>query len=94
MSKIQVVGKQCPFSYNVKSFEIVVVCLNLNKSVCVVAKYYDVSEKYLFEEMYYIEGEDYHRWGNDDRYLVQLIASKLGLDLETEASQVQFDLEM
>lgn len=84
MSKIQVVGKQCPFSYNVKSFEIVVVGLNLNKSVCVVAKYYDVSEKYLFEEMYYIEGEDYYRWGNDDRYLVQLIASKLGLDLENE----------
>jgi hypothetical protein len=41
--KIKVEEKQIPFYYLVKSFEITIVRLELNKFVNIVAKYYDIN---------------------------------------------------
>ena len=84
MSKIQVIQQEIPFYYNVKSFSIMIIGLELNKSVSILAKYYDVDEKFLFEKMYYIEGQEYNDWGSNDDYLINLVASKLGLVLESQ----------
>jgi acid phosphatase class B len=84
MSKIQVIQQEIPFYYNVKSFSIMIIGLELNKSVSILAKYYDVDDKFLFEEMYYIEGQEYSNWGSNDDYLINLVASKLGLVLEPQ----------
>ena len=84
MSKIQVEEKEIPFYYLVKSFEIVIVGLELNKYVNFLEKYYDVNYVYLFEKFYFIDGQEYLDWGSDDEYLINLVASKFGLDIEIE----------
>jgi hypothetical protein len=99
MSKIQVEEKQIPFYYLVKSFDVMIVGLELNKYVNVLAKYYDVNDVYLFEKIYFIEGQEYLDWGSNDEYLIDLIASKLGLvqirlelnEAEPEPIQLIFD---
>jgi hypothetical protein len=83
MYKIQVEEKQIPFYYLVKSFDIIIIGLELNKYVNVLAKYYDINNVFLFEKQYFIEGQEYLEWGNNDEYLINLIASKLELIVET-----------
>ena len=83
MYKIQVEEKEIPFYYLVKSFDIIIIGLELNKYVNVLAKYYDVNDVFLFEKHYFIEGQGYLDWGNNDEYLINLIASKLELIVET-----------
>lgn len=82
MSKIQVIEKQIPFYYNVKSFEIIITGLQLNQLVILIARCYDIDNKFLFDKIYTIEGEEYLLWGNDDEYLINLVALKLGVVLE------------
>jgi hypothetical protein len=94
MSKIQVEEKQIPFYYLVKSFDVMIVGLELNKYVNVLAKYYDVNDVYLFEKIYFIEGQEYLDWGSNDEYLINLIASKLGLVVESQLTQLKSVIEI
>jgi hypothetical protein len=84
MSKIQVEEKEIPFYYLVKSFDIIIIGLELNKYVNVLAKYYDINDVYLFEKIYFIEGQEYLDWGSDDEYLINLVASKFGLVIQSQ----------
>jgi hypothetical protein len=94
MSKIQVEEKQIPFYYLVKSFDVMIVGLELNKYVNVLAKYYDVNDVYLFEKIYFIEGQEYLDWGSNDEYLINLVASKLGLVVESQLTQLKSVIEI
>jgi hypothetical protein len=94
MSKIQVEEKQIPFYYLVKSFDITIVGLELNKYVNVLAKYYDVNDVYLFEKIYFIEGQEYLDWGSNDEYLINLVALKLGLVVESHLTQLKSVIEI
>jgi hypothetical protein len=94
MSKIQVEEKQIPFYYLVKSFDVMIVGLELNKYVNVLAKYYDVNDVYLFEKIYFIEGQEYLDWGSNDEYLINLISSKLGLVVESQLTQLKSVIEI
>jgi hypothetical protein len=94
MSKIQVEEKQIPFYYLVKSFDVMIVGLELNKYVNVLAKYYDVNDVYLFEKIYFIEGQEYLDWGSNDEYLINLIASKLELVVESQLTQLKSVIEI
>jgi hypothetical protein len=94
MSKIQVVEKEIPFYYLVKSFDVMIVGLELNKYVNVLAKYYDVNDVYLFEKIYFIEGQEYLDWGSDDEYLINLVASKFKLVVESQLTQLKSVIEI
>jgi len=78
MSKVLVVEQTMNVPYLVDSFVIILGDLRLNESVSVgVQLYYGQQQVYFTSFM--IEGEEYSAWGNDDNYLKNLVASKLGL---------------
>lgn len=79
MDNVIVNEQQIPFYYNVKSFDIIVTGLQLNTLVNIIARCYDVNNKFLFDQVFVIEGQEYLNWGNNDEYLVDLVCSKLGL---------------
>jgi hypothetical protein len=78
MSKVLVVEKSLDVPYLVDSFVIILGDLRLNESVSVGAQLYYKEERVYFTS-FVIEGEEYTAWGNDDNYLKNLVASKLGL---------------
>jgi hypothetical protein len=76
---VKVYEKDLSRSYQVSSFSIHVVSIELNVSVSVSVSCYDSNGHLSLTEFFVIDGIDYANWSNDDDYLKQLIASKLGL---------------
>jgi hypothetical protein len=78
MSKVLVVEQTMNVPYLVDNFTIILGDLRLNESVAVgVQLYYGLRQ--VHHTSFVIEGEEYAGWGNDDNYLKNLVASKLGL---------------
>jgi len=78
MSKVLVVEQTINVPYLVDSFVIILGDLRLNESVSVGVQLYYGQQQVYFTS-FFIEGEEYSAWGNDDNYLKNLVASKLGL---------------
>jgi len=78
MSKVLVVEQTINVPYLVDSFVIILGDLRLNESVSVGVQLYYGQQQVYFTS-FFIEGEEYFAWGNDDNYLKNLVASKLGL---------------
>jgi hypothetical protein len=78
MSKVLVVEQTVNVPYLVDSFVIILGDLRLNESVAVGVQLYYKEERVYFTS-FVITGEEYSNWGNDDNYLKNLVASKLGL---------------
>lgn len=93
-NEIVVVEKEVSLSYLVNSFDMNVIILSLGCSACVIANTYDSSGKRLYEKQFVIEGAEYDAWGNDDNYLKQLIASKLGLEIKPSPISVGNNIQL
>jgi hypothetical protein len=78
MSKVLVVEQSVNVPYLVDSFVIILGDLRLNESVAVGVQLYYKEERVYFTS-FMIAGEEYAAWGNDDNYLKNLVATKLGL---------------
>lgn len=88
---VNVFEKDISRSYQVVSFSINVVSIELNVSVSVSVSCYDANNCLSLTDFFVISGDEYNAWGNDDEYLKQLIASKLGLVIKPEIELI-FDV--
>jgi len=64
------------------SFRIEILTLVLKSSVTINAVCFNSDNNIVKTQIFNIMGEEYESWGNDDNYLVNLVAEKLGLTLE------------
>ena len=64
-------------SVNIIRFEIKVVELVLYTSVSLQAYLYDENNKIQQVKMYYLTGDDYNNWSNDDTYIVDYVKNHL-----------------
>lgn len=78
MSKVLVVEQTINVPYLVDSFVIILGDLRLNESISIGVECYYQDRRVHFTS-FVIAGEEYNAWGNDDNYLKNLVASKLGL---------------
>ncbi len=65
----------------VKYFKVHVVGLNLFTSVTLAVTLYDAQGNGVGNRSYTLTGDEYLGWNNDDQYLVNLVAQKLGFTL-------------
>ncbi len=65
----------------VKSFKVDVISLDLFKSVTVLATLFCEDGSCVGTRTYTIEGAEYLAWNNDDQYLINTVAQKLGFTL-------------
>jgi hypothetical protein len=65
----------------VKSFKLQVSGLELFQSVSVTAILFDETKNYAGVRNFVIAGDEYLAWNNNDQYLVDLVAAKLGFTL-------------
>ena len=55
--------------------------LILHTSVEIFVTFCDENDQHLSREMILLEGEEYSNWGNDDQYLIDMVCSKLNLEV-------------
>jgi hypothetical protein len=65
----------------VKYFKVYVVGLDLFNSVTLSVSLYDENSSTVGNRTFMIEGAEYLSWNNDDQYLIDLVAQKLGFTL-------------
>jgi hypothetical protein len=65
----------------VKYFKIYVVGLDLFTSVTLSVTLYDENSNAVGNRSFVVEGAEYLAWNNDDQYLIDLVAQKLGFTL-------------
>lgn len=65
----------------VSKFDIKVVSIILNSSVSLLVSCYTNEDVLVSEEIMLLSGEAYQQWGVDDFYIIQFVASELGLTL-------------
>lgn len=70
----------------ISSFSIRVQQLDLFKSVSLVVMLFDTDGNIVETKFLTLEGEDYLGWNNDDQYIVNYVANKLNLNLESSSS--------
>lgn len=67
---------------NVAFFEVRVMSLELFKSVSVMVMLKDAGGKCVSVRNFTIHGDEYFAWNNDDTYLINLVAERLGFTLK------------
>lgn len=82
-NSVEVVEQEVLLPYLVSSFDMNVIVVQLNVQATVIVNTFDKDRNRLYEKQIIIEGEDYDNWGNDDDYLKNLVASKLGLQIKS-----------
>jgi len=82
-NSVEVVEQEVLLPYLVSSFDMNVIVVQLNVQATVIVNTFDKDRNRLYEKQIIIEGEDYTNWGNDDDYLKNLVASKLGLQIKS-----------
>lgn len=78
MSVVPVVESIINVPYSIDKFIMILGDLKLNESIGIGVECYYQDRK-VYYTSFLIQGEEYTAWGNDDDYLKNLIASKLGL---------------
>lgn len=60
----------------------------LGEKAIVKVSFYEAGSEFspLDTQMFYVEGDEYKAWGNDDTYLENLIYNKLGLQKKSTIS--------
>ncbi len=66
---------------NIHSFRVFVAGLELFKSVTVIAVLQDENGNSMTSRTFTFEGAEYLAWNNDDQYLVNKVAERLGFTL-------------
>jgi len=82
-NSVEVVEQEILLPYLVSSFDMNVIVVQLNVQATVIVNTFDSNRNKLYDKQIIIEGEDYTNWGNDDDYLKNLVASKLGLQIKS-----------
>ncbi len=82
-NSVEVVEQEVLLPYLVSSFDMNVIVVQLNVQATVIVNTFDKDRNRLYEKQIIIEGEDYANWGNNDDYLKNLVASKLGLQIKS-----------
>lgn len=59
-------------------FSIDIVMMIFNTSASFRVYLYDIDDKIIDTSYVLLEGEDYLNWNNDDNYVIQYVANKLG----------------
>lgn len=60
-------------------FSLDIVLMIFNTSASFRVYLYDIDDKIIDSSVIDIEGEDYLKWNNDDNYVIQYVANKLGV---------------
>jgi|694.fasta_scaffold13686_2 hypothetical protein len=76
---VEVVPQETYQTYEVSSFGMNIIILEINVKALVAVTTYDKIGRQLYEKQFIIEGEEYSQWGVDDTYLKNLVAEKLNL---------------
>lgn len=76
-----IVPTETTITNTVVRFEVFINDLVLNTSASFKVWLYDVQGKLFEVKFISMVGEDYTNWGNDDRYVLQFVASQLGFTL-------------
>jgi hypothetical protein len=66
---------------NIVSFKVYVVGIELFTSVTLSVTLYDENSNAVGNRSFVVEGAEYLAWNNDDQYLIDLVAQKLGFTL-------------
>ena len=64
-------------SFTIDSF----IQINLNSSCNFNVYFYDQNGQQLFSQRIFLNGQDYHKWGNDDSYLKYYVAKYYGFTI-------------
>lgn len=76
----KVINTKKVIEINIHSINISFKELKFNESISVYVDYFDIDNKFLYNETITIAGEEYNNW-NDDGLLIELIMQKLNLEL-------------
>lgn len=76
---IQVTPSEYTTTDIVTSFSIFIISLNLGLDATFLVKAFNDQEVQIFEKHVTITGEEYLNWGSNDSYIINLLASKVGL---------------
>lgn len=63
-------------------FSIDIVLMIFNTSATFRVYLYDVDDKIIDSSEVIVEGQDYLNWNNDDNYIINFIATKLGFQIK------------
>lgn len=58
-----------------------IVLIIFNTSATFRVYLYDADDKVIDNSIIILEGQDYLNWNNDDNYIIQLIADKMGFQI-------------
>jgi|APFre7841882793_1041355.scaffolds.fasta_scaffold02451_2 hypothetical protein len=76
-----IVPAQSTITNTVVRFEVFITDLVLNTSASFKVWLYDALDKLVEVKYVSMIGQDYLNWGNDDKYVLQFVASQLGFTL-------------
>ena len=79
MSDIQPVDKTT--TKTITRFSLDISKMTLNSSAAFRVSLFDANDKYIDATIVTLEGQDYLNWGNDDQYVINFVAQKLGFTL-------------
>jgi hypothetical protein len=88
-NSIEVVEQEILLPYLVSSFDINIIIIQLNVQATIIVNTFDKDGNKLYEKLIIIEGEDYSNWGNNDNYLKNLVALKLGLQIKSSIIELE-----
>jgi hypothetical protein len=69
----------------ITSFSVRVQPLELFKSVSIIAILFDSDGSVVDTKFMTLEGDDYLGWNNDDQYIINYVANKLNLTVQTSS---------
>ena len=67
----------------ITSFRVDGLLMNLFVGVNISVSTFDNNEKLIDTRIVYLTGEDYSNWNNDDQYIINKVAEKLGFTMVT-----------
>ncbi len=79
MSSVEIVAKQIIFT--AKKIKIDVMNLELNKSSIIIVKVLDEVNRFISQDEFLLDGEEYAEWVNDD-WLIDYVCNKYGYERE------------
>ena len=82
MPIIQIIPKDVSTIHTAKTVHIKVDNINLYQNARIVAHVYDINEQFVEYKIFYITGNDYMQWFNDDSYIVNYVLTYFGFTVD------------
>lgn len=79
MSSVNIFPKEV--SFTARKLKISVMNLELNQSAIIIVKVLDEVNKFISQEEFLLDGQDYSDWNNDD-WLINYVCNKYGYERE------------